>query len=206
MSVPIHKSFTPADTDADGIAESQTGSTSLTLDGALVSDGVAVLDVQRKVTVTSDGNESAKTITLTGNRIGGGQVTETLTGPNATTVTSVKDYKEITAVTFNTAPAGNITVGTADSLSLIFPRDAYKDNHSFSVAVYTGSATIAAQLTMQDLLSTISDGPYGVNWQTMTTVDSSANFNIEKSLTGIRFNATNISGSQFDIDLLQSEV
>lgn len=100
---------------ANAICLSQTPAAAgaLTLNGALVSGGIATLDTARRVLITCAGNESAKTFTLTGTSASGNTQTETIAGPNATTAQSVLDYKTITSLTISAAAANAITVGTS---------------------------------------------------------------------------------------------
>ena len=99
--------------DRNGICTVSTpaASGSMTLNGALVTDSVAYLPSQRKVLIYSDGNDSGVTFTLTGTNGAGATVTETITGPNATTVYSSSAYFTITAVSISGAGTGNIEVG-----------------------------------------------------------------------------------------------
>lgn len=101
---------------ANGICLSQKpsagGVQSLVLNGSLVVSGVAVMDVARAVAITSTGNESALTFTITGTNYMGITQTETLAGPNATTVSSALYYQTVTRITVSGNTAGNITVGT----------------------------------------------------------------------------------------------
>lgn len=99
---------------ANNIAQSQTPGAAgdLTLNGALVTNGVAVLDTARRVLVTPAGNETGKLITLYGTDWNGNAVSETLAGTNAVAIQSVRDYKTITRVAVDAAFAGAVTVGT----------------------------------------------------------------------------------------------
>lgn len=104
-----------ATASANNICLSQTPAAAgaLTLNGALVVSGVAVMDNPRRVLITAAGNESAKTFTVTGTGANGNTVSEVITGPNATTGQSVLDYKTVTSITISAAAAGAITVGTS---------------------------------------------------------------------------------------------
>ena len=104
-----------ATASANAICLSQTPAAAgaLTLNGALVVSGVAVMDNPRRVLITAAGNESAKTFTIVGTNYANAPVTETSTGPNATTAQSVLDYKTVTSITISAAAAGAITVGTS---------------------------------------------------------------------------------------------
>lgn len=99
--------------DRDGIvtAVTPTGAGSITLDGALVSSSVATLSGQRKILIYSDGDDSGVSFGITGQDATGAAVTETITGPNATTVYSSSTYKKVTAITIDGAGTGNIEIG-----------------------------------------------------------------------------------------------
>lgn len=111
--------------DADSICQSQTpaggGAQSLTINGANASGGVATFTAARKVTITSAGTDDGRTFTVVGTDINGIAQTETITGPDTTTVTGSSYFKTVTAVTVDDDTAGAITVGmSADALDVIF--------------------------------------------------------------------------------------
>ena len=82
--------------------------------GTIYGNAVATLDNPRRVLITAAANESAKTFTITGIGANGNIVSETITGPNATTAQSVLDYKTVTSITISAASAGAITgIGTS---------------------------------------------------------------------------------------------
>lgn len=126
--MPVFKAITLSATAAvaNAICLSQKpaggGVQSLTLNGALASGGVATLVYQARITITSSGNDSARTFTITGKDYNNQILTETITGPNTTTVTSVNYYKTITHITVDNNTAGNITVGnSAQTASVWWP-------------------------------------------------------------------------------------
>lgn len=103
---------------ANNIALSQTptSGTALTLNGALVSGGVAVLDLPRRVLLTYGSEGAARTLVVTGTDFYGMTISETLSIASgaAGTASTVLDYKTITSL----VPAGGgwtaaVTVGTA---------------------------------------------------------------------------------------------
>lgn len=105
--------------DADGVAQSQTpaGAADLTLNGALVTDGVGILAtagqrVGRRVLVTTVSDESGKTLTIYGTGPLGNSISESMTGPNATTGYTVQDFVTVTRVAVSAAFTGAVTVGT----------------------------------------------------------------------------------------------
>lgn len=138
---------------ADNIALSQTpsGTTALTLNGALVSGGLAVLDTPRRVLVTVSASETTKTLTFVGTTFANAPATETLTMPASGTVFTSIDFKTITSITPSASFAGAITVGTngvASSPWVAF--DGYAaGNISFQVNV-SGTVNYTAQQTLDD--------------------------------------------------------
>ena len=124
----------PTAADTNGICTSQTTSAAanLTLNGALcatingnsvyapsVSGTAATADGAwaRKIGITSDGNDSGITFTITGTDVDGKALSETVTGPNSTTVYSTNstaaNFKTVTKIATSAATTGNITIGTA---------------------------------------------------------------------------------------------
>ena len=99
--------------DRDGIYTAGTPSASgaITLAGALVSGSVATLTSQRKILIYSDGNDSGITFAIVGTDNLGVSVSESITGPNATTVYSTEEYATVTSITVSGAGTGNIEVG-----------------------------------------------------------------------------------------------
>ena len=125
----------PSAADTDGICASQTTSAAadLTLNGALCATvngnsiyapalGSAVSTTAdaawaRKIGITSSGNDSGITFTVTGTDVDGKALSETITGPNAGTVyttnSTAANFKSVTKIATSGATTGNITVGTA---------------------------------------------------------------------------------------------
>lgn len=98
---------------ANNIAQSQSpGAGAITLNGSTVSGGVATLDTARRVIITSGGNDSAITFTITGTNWSGNPISETLAGANIGAAQSVLDYKTVSSVTHSGSVAGTVTVGT----------------------------------------------------------------------------------------------
>jgi hypothetical protein len=112
----------PDTASATGIAGAQLfgGSGSFVLNGAIVSGGVARLDVPRNVTLTvATTDHSARTITVTGTDVYGNVVRENIAGPNANTVQGKKAFTTVTAATVDGAVATNgISIGFGDVLGL----------------------------------------------------------------------------------------
>jgi len=116
MSNPRYISKTLATADDNGIAESQTplGAGNLTLNGALVTNGVAVFDTERQVAIIGNGNDSALTYTVYGTAEGGAVISEAVTGGNASpyTVATNQSFLTVTRISVSGATAAAIIAGT----------------------------------------------------------------------------------------------
>lgn len=143
--------------DADGICASQTpaagGEQLLTIDGAFASGGVATLDVERKILITSAADDSARTFTITGTTFFGHVITFTVAGPNTASV-SFENLKIITEVKVDANTAGAITVGTneeASSAWIVGDINRNPFNGTFEVQYPTGAvATVDLEFTNRE--------------------------------------------------------
>lgn len=115
---PKRVTISLAAADDNGVCQSQTpaagGSQTLTINGALATGGVATMDVARHVSITSAGNDSGRTFTVTGTDRYGNSISESITGPNTTTVNGSKNFLTVTQVAVDDDTAAAITVGSAD--------------------------------------------------------------------------------------------
>jgi hypothetical protein len=108
----IVKQLTALDRDGISAAQTTAGAADLTIEGALASDGVATLDTQRIVGIYSGGNLSGVVFTVYGTNSQGIPISETITGPNNTTVSGVLMFKTVTRVAVDAAVGTNVEVGT----------------------------------------------------------------------------------------------
>jgi hypothetical protein len=143
--------------DADGICQSQQpsagGVQSLTINGALATGGVANLGSQRRVLISSTGNDSTNTFVITGANWCGSVISESITGPaSPATVYSVLDYETVTSVTISGNAVGNITVGTngVGGSPWIRMDDFAPSNISIQCNVASGSVNYTVQSTLDD--------------------------------------------------------
>lgn len=167
---PIQKVIDIAAADANGVAEAQTPAdgVDLTLDGVLVSGGVATFAYPTYVTLTSGDDLSATTFTVIGtgvtpNTSGSVYLTETITGPNNDTVTTTNKFVTVTAVEVSTASTytieevevGGAAVGIGDGPW--WPLDIYNPNQVTTIScniLASGSATYSVQYTNEDPFDT----------------------------------------------------
>ena len=107
--------------DDDGIITSAMLLSGDQLTTGVYKSGIPVFStsnhVARRVLITCVGDESARTFTVIGtNRFGNG-ITETITGVNATTVSSLLDFQTILSVSVDNDTAGAVEIGTGNTVS-----------------------------------------------------------------------------------------
>ena len=130
--------------------------------GALSLDATAV-DVGRNVTITSSGNDSAVTFTVTGFDGHGQRVVEEITGANAGTAAGAKAFKVLESVVSSGAAAGNVSIGAGDVLGLPYAavnaRDVLfqyaDDTEELSSSTLVLADTAAATATTGDVRGTL---------------------------------------------------
>lgn len=138
---------------ANNICLSQTpgAAGALTLNGALVVSGVAVLDTPRRVLITAAADESSHTFTIAGTNWSGNSITETITGPNATTAQSVLDYATVTSIKISAAATGALTVGTNGVASSAWVRlDPWSNSYTSIQCNVSGTVNYTIQATLDN--------------------------------------------------------
>lgn len=115
MGLPITVTKTLAAAAATNIALSQSpgAAGNLTINGTAATGGVATLDTQRLVIITSAGNDSGRTFTIYGTNQNGNAISEAITGANAGVATSTKSFLTVTRISVDAATAGAVTAGTS---------------------------------------------------------------------------------------------
>lgn len=150
---------------ANAIALSQTpaGAGALTLNGATVVKGVAVLDNPRRVLVTTA--DTTHTFTITGTSPTGTLLTEVVTS-NGTNVQSALDYATVTSVVISGAATGAVTVGTSGVASTPWVHlDEWALPQVFIQCDVTGTVNYTIQQTMDSPNNNTSPVPPGsINW------------------------------------------
>ncbi len=168
MPNPIIVTVGPlAAASANNIAQSQSAAAAglLTINGSAASGGIATLDVQRKVLITSVGNDSGITFTVTGTNNDNNPFSEAVTGGNAVAVATTQDFKTVTSVRASGATASTVTVGTNGvASSKWFPNDVGRNPTNigmfFSVV---GTVNYTLELTQDDPNNIINASPVQIN-------------------------------------------
>lgn len=153
MPLPIIFTQSLGTSNATSIAQAQSTSSALAINGSLASGGVATLDTQRRVALQSVGNDSGITFTIKGTNGAGNGITEVLTGGNATTVTSNLDFKTITSIVPSGATATTVAAGTngfGSSQWWTLDQWVAPFTVGLAVEVASGTATFSIQHTYDD--------------------------------------------------------
>ena len=206
--------FDPVADDADGIAQSQTpaGAGNFTLNGTLTSGGVYTNadGGARKITFTSANNESGDTYTITGTDADNRAQTETIAGPNTTTITSSKFWKTITQIATNGAASGAITIGVSDDLSSnTIPLNRFGDVGALLQLDFTGTISITIQATAANPQAAWADQE-AIPWASaedtnLVTATSNVFGNIEPGTTAIRAITNSFEGADPQCQIYISE-
>lgn len=199
---PLHKTYTPAAVDTDGIVDGGSGA-SLTLlsDGA--GDGLA-----HQLNFTSSANISDHTFTVVGTDADGGALTEVVTGPDNTTVESTGYFLTVTSITpDSTLDADEVDIGWVDEfVTPTIGVNYHRSEASLSVDV-TGTINYTAQQTFEELRGNTSST---LAWTDSTDTDlvsaTASQISVfDKPVTGIRFKANSYSsGAALDVYFVQA--
>lgn len=169
--ISVSRALVAAAVGAVAAAQTTAGAGNLLINGTLASGGVATLDVQRTVALTSAANLSAINFTLFGTDDQGRVISEVLAGPNANTVSSVLNYKTITRIAVSAAVGTNVTadtVGTGASVEI--PVDLYVNAFNVTLATeITGVVNYTIQYTFDNVFDG-TGGPY--NWASVTNMQA----------------------------------
>lgn len=170
------------------IAASQIGtaSTALTLNGLSVTNGVATLSPARRVTITSAGNDSTNTFTITGTDYYGRTQTEALAGTGTSTAVTQRDFLTVTSIipTNNTAAA--VTAGTNGTASTPpYVVDQFANPNSYGIgSVVTGSATYTVESAFDNLFPNWDLNANTATWYALSNTFNSATTSTSGIITG----------------------
>lgn len=137
--------LTAANDQAVAAAQSPTG-TSFTLTANPV-----VLDAPRQIVITSAGDDSGITFTVTGTTFSGQAASEVLQGTNASTVSSVTMFATVSSIVASGAIAGAVKAGTTGVATSRWVRfDSWANAQSAVQVDVSGSVNYTVQVTMDD--------------------------------------------------------
>ncbi len=194
-----------ADPNAICLDQASVAGVALTLNGVLVTAGVAQLDAQRRVELESAANLSAIDYTIVGTDEQNRPITEIVTGPNATTVATLLDFFTVTSITPDGADVALIEIGTNGvGGSIVIPVD--KDVTPTSIGmglIITGTVNVTVQHTFDDVWG---DASTILNWfdhPTLAAETANADGNLAFPPQGVRL-LTNSGIGTCEFDLVQA--
>ena len=184
--------------DPNGICEDQTtgAAGALTLDGALVSGGIATAAAGQIVSIEGTGDNSGITFTITGLNSEGNTVPQVVTGENNGTAKSTTYFKTIDSIVASGAVTGNVEAGwlAADGMAGgALPLNLYQTpfNISLFFDLTAGTMTLSAQYTADDPFATYASGfATEAKWWEVTglsAVTADAVSNIAFPVRAVRF-------------------
>jgi hypothetical protein len=191
---PITVTIGPlAAASANNIALSQTtaGAANLTLNGSLVSGGVATLDKPRRILITNAGNDSALTFTVYGTWFNGQTISETVQGTSGSSVATTLDFATVTRIAVSGATSvSGVTVGTNGVAGSSWVRlDSWADSNTAIQCNVSGTANYTVQVTMDDPDNFIYPVAIGnVTW--LNTNDTDAVTAVADVFTNFQFTPT----------------
>lgn len=149
MGLPSVVTYSLAAANSALLAAVQTPGTTVSLTLA-----TTVLDVQRRVIISSGGNDSALSWIVRGTNIAGFPIVDTLTGSNAGSTQSNLDFKSVSSIvaTLGTA-ASTVSAGTNSTGSTIWNivnMHVSPVNIEYGCILQTGAATWSIQYTYDD--------------------------------------------------------
>lgn len=200
---PLAFSYSPSTVDEDAVALNQTlvAAGDLALDGALVTDDVAVFDDQQIVTITSAGNLSSRTFTVYGTDKNQIAISEALAGPNANTVSTTLNFKTVTRVAVSNSVGTNVRVGVSGlGGSMPYVLDQYLTPFNVTIGVfeYTGG-TYELQYTFEDVFAPdfpTRDDQAWTTHPTMSAKTAVADATLDNPVTAVRFVFTTAADPQ----------
>lgn len=203
---PIQKIINMAALTTNGIALSQApvSGSPVTLNGSLVSGGVATPTYPAKVTIGSSDNISATVFTIYGlDDTTGQRTTETITGPNNSTVTTTTIFRSVNYIlaTGGTYTTERSVVGTAAvgiGAGDWWPLDIYTPNQVVAVSANllgAATATYTVEYTNEnpfDTTITPLEQPFPAPELVAATTDITAQ--TQALIRAIRFNIASGAG------------
>jgi hypothetical protein len=183
----------------NGVCATQTTTTTdqpLALNGSLSNfnagvtpfEAIVAPGIQRAITLTSTGNISTSTFTITGIDTSGYAVSTTLTGPNNGTATTVAEFFKVTAISVGTIATSAFTVGVGiTGTSRWAVVDTFQNPVAVSVAITMNTATtslVTVQRTFDPISTTTT--PVAVTAVGLSEIGTSTSLTYSDNATAYR--------------------
>lgn len=185
-----------------GNATTVVNAQAVTAPGVAFTLATSSLDTQRRLLITAAGNEAANSFVVVGTNQAGFPITETVTGPNASTTQSNLDFKSITSIKALATTADTVSVGlngVGSSLWQIVNWHVSPSN--IEVAAVVMSAVSAVNYTIQYTYDDPNNLPSGVstpqpfNHPTLAALTASLDGSINDPITAWRLTVNSGTGT-----------
>ena len=194
--------------DRDGICAAQvrTGAGVLVLNGDLVSGGVATLGHQQRIGLYSSADLRALTFTVTGTDKKGLAISEAITGPNNTTVSTTANFYTVTGVSVSGTIGTNVEVGTTNAgESSWMALDRGRPLKGISVELSSGaSLTYEVQYAAWELDGAAETSVLAIADATLTAKTTSAGLATTMIWPHIRLKVTSFTSGTATLKVLQA--
>lgn len=165
---PQRYSYAFLASDFDGVALAQTpgGAGNLTLNGTMVSGGVATFTYARFIGIDCAADETDRTFTVYGTDWRGVSISEAITGADQNVAVGTTYFKTVTRIATTGAGSGNVTAGPSfKGAWQPVPLDTWAN--PFHVTNYItssnfGDLAVTLQSTADDVLRAAADA--SINW------------------------------------------
>lgn len=189
-------------TNSNGISASQSvsGAANFLINGTLATAGVANLVTAQFVGITSAGDDSGITFTVTGTDRYGRPQSETIAGTNTTLAQTTKNFLTVTQIASSGSTASTVTAGinsTGTTAPIIIDRFVNPSTYGAAM-VFAGSATASLEISYNDLspawdMANNSPTWFGVTG--FTAITSNHNGQIGGPVTMLRLKITSGTGT-----------
>ena len=206
---PFTLNLAPSAASAVSVCASQSpGAGAITLNGSLVSVGVATIGAAQFITLVSGGNDTGITFTVTGTDADGNAQTEAITGASAGTATGTKFFKTVTGITHTGSVATTLTSGNAiTSVSpSFFPNNSvYPTNLGISIQLVSGTGTFALNQTYETFQSYPADSVWFAH-ATLTALSATASGSLLFPVSALRLRASASTSAVLRCQIVQAGI
>lgn len=203
--------ISPTALDRNGIsvAETMAGAGNMAITGSLATASVATLSPPCHIGIYAGGNESGRTITITGTDRNDQAMTEAITGPNNTTVVGNRNFKTVTQVAVDAATAGDVEIGSSDALESKWIQMDRCNGGDISLAVVLSSGaslTYAMQHTFTDIQTTgfLDHSANAIVHATVTAETTTQNGSYSTPINAMRLAITSFVSGTATIEFMQA--
>jgi len=169
--------------------------------------GVAVISAAQIVTITSTGDDTGVTFTVTGTDADGRDQSEDVTGANAGAAATTGFYKTVTSISSDGATDGDIIIGVLDAdgaRGQMIPVNFRATDFSIGIGVVvTGTINYTVQHTFQDPQDVSITPTFFANIG-LTSKTANDNGNYAFPVSAVRIIANSCAGGTASMTLIQA--